>query len=98
MVKRLKLVKHFCEILVNTVGEGNSQNVSSFVFLKIVLNESSLEVKALVLDHVVSDLPPHDLDFPASLLENRTLKDFADPTWNVSSPIDVLLGQTYSLI
>ena len=96
-MQRLKLVRCACEVQVNTVGDNVSQPVNGCVALRMggVLESSDgpFCVDALIMNRVVGILPPSEITLPDGIFnDGRTEDDFADKTWNIPGPIDILLG------
>ncbi len=98
LVKKLNLVKRSCAVVVNTVGSNAPQEVKGCVSLcfSSILNTKSKKrvcVQALVLPVVVKNLPTESVSMPEGIFEGKFRRtDFADPEWNISRKIDVLLG------
>ena len=95
--KKLKVVRCFCKVQVNTVGANVAQCVNGCVPLRIrknlLVDEDPICVDALIMSKVVGILPPAAIDLPAGIYnDSRRLEDFADELWNVPNHVDLLLG------
>ena len=95
-MKKLRLVRCFCDNKINVVGEVAPQNVNGCTTLRVVAFTDTLltiSVDVMILNRVVGILPATQLDIPSDIFDDcRSPYDFADPNWNIPAPVDILLG------
>lgn len=91
-VKKLKLQPRLSSVKITGVGGAvtKSLNMVKMSIASRLNNSFRVNLSALVVERITSEIPAYDFD----LTQLKIPKDviLADPKFNISAPVDVLLG------
>ena len=97
--QRLNLSRRNCRKIVNGVGNveaGTTREITTLFITSMTSNESYLEVDAHILSRITSNLPEFSIN--RSDLSHFKNLQLADPFFNVSCEIDILIEHFFQIL